>query len=64
MKYPNGDQAQSIFIVYKLKAVSGELICDNVETLELKYFAIDELPEMFCVQHEEVKNQLKNIYIN
>ena len=64
MKYPNGDQAQSIFIVYKLKAVSGELICDNDETLELKYFALDELLEMFCAQHEEVKNELKNIFIN
>lgn len=64
VKYPNGDEAQSICIVYKLKAISGELSCDNVETLELKYFAIDDLPEMFCRQHEEIKAELISIYKN
>lgn len=60
MRYPNGDEAHSICIVYKLRALSGELSCDNVETVELKYFDIDKLPEMFCKQHEEIKATLKS----
>ena len=58
MRYSNGDEAHSILIVYKLKAVGGELVCDEVETIGLQYFAIDELPEMFCKQHEELKADL------
>ena len=58
IKYPSGDEAHSICIVYKLKAISGELKCDNLETIGLKYFAINELPEMFCKQHEDLKNDL------
>ena len=58
IKYPSGDEAHSICIVYKLKAIGGELKCDNLETIGLKYFAIDELPEMFCKQHEDLKNDL------
>lgn len=62
MKYPNGDNAQSIAIVYKLKALSGELICDNKETVDLKYFDVDKLPEMFCKQHEEVKEVIAKMF--
>ena len=58
IKYPSGDEAHSICIVYKLKAIGGELKCDNLETIGLKYFAIDELPEMFFKQHEDLKNEL------
>ena len=58
IKYPSGDEAHSICIVYKLKAIGGELKCDNLETIGLKYFAINELPEMFCKQHEDLKNDL------
>ena len=60
--YPNGDEAHSICIVYNLKAIGGELTCDNLETIGLKYFVIDELPEMFCKQHEEIKDELIRKY--
>ena len=62
MRYPNGDQTHSICIVYELGEIGGELKCDNLETLELKYFDIDELPVMFCKQHEEIKADLINKY--
>lgn len=59
MRYPNGDEAQNICIVYRLKAVGGELTCDDAETIDLKYFALDALPEMFCRQHEALKEDLR-----
>ena len=62
MRYPNGDQAHSICIVYRLKAIAGSLRCDQDETIDLKYFALDELPDMFCKQHEEIKRDLRSIY--
>lgn len=49
-------------IVYNLKAIGGELTCDNLETIGLKYFVIDELPEMFCKQHEEIEDELIRKY--
>lgn len=54
MTYPNGDLAQSICIVYKMKVVGGKLYCDSEETMELKYFPLDSMPELFCKQHEEI----------
>ena len=62
IRYPNGDEAHSICIAYRLEAVSGQLACDGVETAELKYFALDELPEMFCKQHEELKADIIRLY--
>ena len=35
--------------------------CDDFETVELKYFALDEMPELFCRQYEESKNDLQKL---
>ena len=59
MEYPNGDKAHSLCIVYSLEKIGGQLKCDDPETLELQYFELDEIPELFCKQHEEIKNDLQ-----
>ena len=58
MRYPNGDQAHSICIVYKMEQIGGELKCDQKETVELQYFDLEEMPQLFCKQHEEIKAEL------
>lgn len=58
MEYPNGDKAHSICIVYELEMTGGQLKCDTLETVDLQYFDLDEMPELFCKQHEETKNDL------
>ena len=62
MKYASGDEAQSICIAYELKVTGGELFCDKDETLELKYFPLNGLPELFCKQHEELADDIQKIY--
>ena len=59
MKYASGDEAHSICIVYELKVMGGELFCDKVETLELRYFDLNDLPELFCKQHEELARDIR-----
>lgn len=59
MKYPNGDQAQSICIAFEMKVIGGELLCDQEESLELRYFPLDQMPELFCRQHEELLRDLR-----
>ena len=59
MEYPNGDKAHSICIVYELEMVGGQLKCDDLETVDLQDFGLDEMPELFCKQHEEIKNDLQ-----
>jgi len=43
--YPNGDEVYMICIDYVCDDFSGELLADTNETLELKWFDIDNLPE-------------------
>lgn len=59
VEYPNGDKAHSIVIAYELNPVGGKLYCDMEETLELKYFSLEDVPELFCKQHEEFWNDIK-----
>ena len=58
MRYASGDRAQSIVIAYELIPAGGELYCDRVETLELKYFSRDEKPELFTKSHEDLWNEI------
>ncbi len=39
--------------------IGGELFCDNDETLELKYFPLNNTPKLFCKQHEELLEDIK-----
>ena len=55
----NGDKYQSICVAYELSIVGGELFCDNKETLELKYFPLNDVPKLFCKQHEEILEDIK-----
>lgn len=57
---PNGDKYQSICIAYELIVIGGELHCDNKETLELRYFPLDNTPELFCKQHKELLEDIKS----
>lgn len=57
---PNGDRYQSVCIAYELSVTGGELYCDNNETLELKFFPLDKIPELFCRQHQEMLMDIKS----
>ena len=43
--YTVGNQAQTVFIVYTSDDIRGEPVADEEESLELRYFALDALPE-------------------
>ena len=59
MEYPNGDKAQSILMVFELNVIGGKMFCDKKETMELKYFPLDQVPELFCKQHEELLDTIQ-----
>jgi len=63
LEYPNGDKAQSICLDYELTVIGGELICDEEETLELRYFSPEHMPELFCRQHEEMLRDIKKRHL-
>lgn len=43
--YPNGDEVSNIDIVFICRKYSGKYIADGVESKELRFFDINELPE-------------------
>ena len=58
--HPHGDKAQSVVIAFEMEIVGGELKINDDESLELKFFPIDETPELFCKQHEDILEDIKN----
>lgn len=43
--YPNGDEVSCVDIVYICRDYSGELTCQEGEVDELRFFAVDEVPD-------------------
>ncbi len=50
----NGDKIQPMVALFSAKVMGGELYADGGETLELRYFGRDEIPEIYCLQHRDM----------
>ena len=59
MTYPNGDRAHSICIGVEFTVLSGELTRDGNETLTLQYFPLEDVPSLFCSQHERLLRDIR-----
>jgi 8-oxo-dGTP pyrophosphatase MutT (NUDIX family) len=55
--YPNGDQVQYVAIAFICRVVGGTLAMSD-ESLELRYFGLDELPELPADQAQRVRYSL------
>jgi 8-oxo-dGTP pyrophosphatase MutT (NUDIX family) len=44
--YPNGDRAQYVDIVLRCRAVGGRARVNDDESLDVRWFAVDELPPL------------------
>lgn len=58
-EYPNGDRAQTILIFLDLTPVGGILSNDADETLELRYFSLNQMPPLVNRQHEDALKDIK-----
>jgi mutator protein MutT len=54
--YPNGDRSQSICHLFKCRMLNGELLVDNKETFDLKFFDKNNIPKLFIQQHTDMLN--------
>ena len=50
MMWPNGDRAHTVGAYFTAEIVGGELRVD-AESLELRFFAADEIPDLFAEDH-------------
>lgn len=59
LKWPSGDKAHVICAVYKAHILSGDIQKDH-ESLELKFFSKDNLPEIAAIDHKNAINDFFN----
>jgi len=53
-KYPNGDEVAMIALIFECRIVGGSLQLDDDETLDLRYFATDALPENLPERYHKI----------
>ncbi|KEK24181.1 NUDIX hydrolase [Bacillus gaemokensis] len=51
--YPNGDRAQTIGIFFRCFITGGSKKIDGEETLDLKFFPLNQMPVLFNKQHQD-----------
>jgi 8-oxo-dGTP pyrophosphatase MutT (NUDIX family) len=64
--YPNGDEVYVVDTVYICRDFEGDLIADEVEVAELKWFHLNEIPENLSpavkgILHEFVRWELNSM---
>jgi len=57
-EYPNGDKAQTIGVFFDCSISGGEMKIDQDETLDLKFFEIEDFPPLFHQQHYDALEDL------
>jgi 8-oxo-dGTP pyrophosphatase MutT (NUDIX family) len=45
LKVANGDELYSVTAVYASRDINGEIVIDGIESLDVQYFPLGELPE-------------------
>ena len=45
-KYPNDDEVDAVIVLYQVKNYSGTVGVNDGESKELKFFSLDDLPEL------------------
>ena len=64
MKWSSGDEAHCICAIFKASITNGEPRVDH-ESLELRFFKEDELPEVFAKAHQDaIKDFFKGVRNN
>jgi 8-oxo-dGTP pyrophosphatase MutT (NUDIX family) len=58
--YPNGDRAQYIDIVMRCRALAGEARVNDDESLEVGWFALDELPPLGPIARGRIELALRD----
>ncbi|MDG5473701.1 NUDIX domain-containing protein [Jeotgalibacillus sp. ET6] len=56
--FSNGDQVSPVLISFICKNYSGELIESNEESLQNKFYSIDDLPENIFTEHQMLIDDL------
>ena len=57
--YPNGDRVQYVIVAFVCRPIAGEAHVHDDESLEIRYFAPDALPELREDQRLRVEMALK-----
>ena len=58
-KYPNEDEVDCVITLYQVKNYSGELNINDGESIKLKFFSLDNLPELES-RAKEIIDKIKN----
>ena len=60
MQTPNGDELYCVTAVFMTKDVTGDLQLDISESLEVRYFNVEQLPENMVGSHRKFIHLFKN----
>jgi 8-oxo-dGTP pyrophosphatase MutT (NUDIX family) len=54
VKVPNGDEFYAVTIVYETNEFSGEIHANPEESLDVRFFPINQLPEQMIQRHYRI----------
>lgn len=61
-EYPNGDEVYNVIAVFSASGTSGDIEKRDGESIALKYFSIDQLPDEIDVRAQIILEKFMNEY--
>lgn len=61
LRYPNGDEAYVVGATFRTRAVDGVPKLDGLESIDLRYFALDALPSTMNVFNRRVLERVLHL---
>lgn len=58
--FPNGDKSQSIVFFFRMKIIGGERKVDEIETFDIKFFPIKEIPYLYSNLHRVILEDIRS----
>jgi 8-oxo-dGTP pyrophosphatase MutT (NUDIX family) len=58
VEYVNGDRTLYLDVTFRCRAVSGEARVNDDESVDVGWFALDELPDLLDRHHEAIRDAL------
>lgn len=62
LKVPNGDECYFVTIAYYTQDFKGEIKIDTCESLDLKFFPINDLPDNIVKSHKVIINKFLEVF--
>lgn len=57
--FSNGEKSQTVVFIFRMKIIGGERKVDEIETFDIKFFELNQIPHLYSNLHRVILDDVK-----